>query len=79
MAILYPVSEGACNDISVDGVNIPRTEDGGFDVPDQHVADVVTATGDALTSVRPDWVSAPAGKKAPKASKTEPEAPRAEG
>jgi hypothetical protein len=58
MAILYPASEGSCNDISVDGENIPRTDDGGFDVPD-HLAGVILSSLPGLTTEKP---AAPAVK-----------------
>jgi hypothetical protein len=74
MSILYPIAPDSCNGITVDGVELPRTADGGFDVPDIHVPDVVQVVP-GLTDVRPDWLpplapegtdvggSVPAGKK----------------
>lgn len=53
MAILYPIEEGAVNGITVDGVECKKTEDGGFDIPDQHVADAQIATGGKLVSEKP--------------------------
>lgn len=53
MAILYPIEDGAVNGITVDGVECKKTENGGFDIPDQHVADAVIATGGKLVSEKP--------------------------
>ena len=53
MAILYPIEDGAVNGITVDGVECKKTEDGGFDVPDQHVADAMIATAGKLVSEKP--------------------------
>lgn len=55
MSILYPIAPDSCNGITVDGVEIQRTADGGFDVPDIHVPDVVQVVP-GLTDVRPDWL-----------------------
>lgn len=57
MAILYPIEEGAVNGITVDGVECKKTEDGGFDIPDQHVADALIATAGKLVSEKPGAIS----------------------
>lgn len=79
MAILYPASEGSCNDISVDGENIPRTDDGGFDVPDRLVG-IILSTLPGLTTEKPaPAVEAKAPKRGMKADPApEPAAPAVE-
>lgn len=61
---LYPVSEGSCNGLTIEGEECKRTEDGGFLVPAKHVADAL-AFIPGLTSEKPE--AAPVeGEDAPK-------------
>lgn len=68
MPILYPIAPGSCNGITVDGGEVPRTVDGGFDVPEIHVPDVIQVVP-GLTDVRPDWL----GESAPVVTESAPD------
>lgn len=40
-SVLYPISEGSCNGLTIEGEECERSLDGGFLVPSKHVADVL--------------------------------------
>ncbi len=76
---LYSREPGLVNGLTVEGEEIPRSEDGGFLVTAAHVADLL-AFLPGLTSERPEGIKAPEAVKPKKAAKIDanPEATKAE-